>query len=590
MHFKGFIILYFLSFQANAQDSVFNIIFRQDFEDDTPGLYRRQEWRQDWNSPAYANGLERTYIVRDSSGNRAMKWNYPKGSVGPSAGGGQFESPISEPGDEIYFSYNIKFKPGFNWAEGGKLPGLRGGSSTFSPGGPKPVWGDGFSNGLMWGHGYGRQDDYGGVYFYTYYQDMQGLYGESRRWDRFRIQTEPERWYNITIRMVMNTIRKDGSGGNYDGIMEGFIDGKLVASYTGFRFRNVSSVHIDKMKIYSFFGGSGAQYAAIRDEWSMIDDIYLFTYARGASVIRGNIPSPPGRVLKLPNLSKLPLNSILKEKEDNGAFSRLTVPEIGDSTFSVSWAKGDAASAGNEQIFLNVNDSSYQVTGDTSAFVRNQLPGSRYKIFLTAKNDEGSVSGLSDTLTVTTHGKDLTPPSRPSGLAVKEAGQDHVQIFWNGSKDNARVVGYKIYINGNLIGTSSVPHYSFRGLDAESTYTVSVLAYDAAGNNSELSDKFEISTTGSDNEPPEAPEGLKAVQITETSVLLTWKRSIDDSGIAGYVIFLDHNVRGTSYRESFMLTGLQPGKSYEISLATFDSKGNKSQISTPIVINTKGKD
>ena len=29
--------------------------------------------------------------------------------------------------DEVYMSYNIKFRPGFQWVEGGKLPGLGGG-------------------------------------------------------------------------------------------------------------------------------------------------------------------------------------------------------------------------------------------------------------------------------------------------------------------------------------------------------------------------------------------------------------------------------------------------------------------------------
>ncbi len=288
---------------VNAQSSsTFNIIYKHDFENNTRGLYDYNQWKSDWNNPAYVNGLDKTYIIDGGNGNQAMQWNYPQGSVGPTAGGGQFEPPNNAQADEIYMSYNIQFKPGFEWVLGGKLPGLKGGPQSYYSGVQKPGWSDGFSNGLMWGHGYAGQDDKGGIYFYTYYQDQSGLYGDSYRWGNFKFQTDPGRWYNITIRMVMNTIKSDGSGGNYDGIMEGFVDGKLVVSKTGMRFRNTSSVHIDKMKIYSHFGGSGSEYGAARDEWTLIDDVYLFTYGTGVSVPRGNTPSSPGRVLQLPNL------------------------------------------------------------------------------------------------------------------------------------------------------------------------------------------------------------------------------------------------------------------------------------------------
>ena len=112
---------------ASAQSNIFNIVFQQDFEDDTPGLYNSSEWREDWNSPAYANGLDKTYIVTEPDGNKVMKWNYPKGSVSVRVSGAvSLNRPFASNPDEIYLSYNIKFRPGFDWVEGGKLPGLRG--------------------------------------------------------------------------------------------------------------------------------------------------------------------------------------------------------------------------------------------------------------------------------------------------------------------------------------------------------------------------------------------------------------------------------------------------------------------------------
>ncbi len=160
---------------VNAQSNVFNIIFKQDFENDTPGLYNITEWREDWNNPDYANGLDKTYIIKTSDGNKVMQWNYPKGSVGPTEGGGQFNPPNNANADEVYMSYNIKFKPGFDWVLGGKLPGLMGDPDNYTAGMNNPLWTDGFQNGMMWGHGYAGQDDLGAIYFYTYHQDMPGL-------------------------------------------------------------------------------------------------------------------------------------------------------------------------------------------------------------------------------------------------------------------------------------------------------------------------------------------------------------------------------------------------------------------------------
>ncbi len=317
------------SLLLNAQNSTFNIIFNQNYENDTPGLYNHAEWAQDFNNPAFANGLDKTVIVNTADASRVMQWNYPKGSVGPSQGGGQWEAPFT-PQDEVYMSYNIKFKPGFDWAQGGKLPGLRGGPNSYGPG-ERPGWSDGFSNGLMWGHGYGGQDDIGALYFYTYYQDMASIYGDCRRWGNFKFQTD--HWYNVTIRMVMNTVKSDGSGGNADGIMEGFIDGKLLVSVTGLRLRNVSTIHIDKMKIYTFFGGSGAEYAALRDEWSMIDDVYMFTYADGVNVPRGRTPSPAGRILQLPTMK----DEMASVGTVPATPSGLSVVSKSSSSASLSW-------------------------------------------------------------------------------------------------------------------------------------------------------------------------------------------------------------------------------------------------------------
>ena len=505
---------------SGQDNSIFNIIFKQDFSNSTKGLYNISEWKRDWNNPAYENGLDKTYIIDGGGGNKAMQWNYPKGSVGPTAGGGQFEPPNSAQADEIYMTYNIKFKPGFDWVLGGKLPGLTGGPHSYYSGVQKPAWSDGFSNGLMWGHGYGGQDDKGGIYFYIYHQDMSGLYGDCIRWGNFKFQTSPERWYNITIRMVMNTIKSDGSGGNYDGIMEGFVDGKLVVSKSGMRFRNTSSVHIDKMKIYSHFGGSGAEYGAARDEWTLIDDVELFTYAKGVNVPRGNTASSPGRVLQLPNM-KSSSPTPTTDTQAPGVPSGLKMTSTTQNTVSLSWnASTDNTAVTGYHVYLNGNDAG--TTSGTSYKIAGLTAGTTYKIAVSAYDAASNTSARSPELSATTTdavaSADAQAPSVPGGLAITGKSQNSISFSWAMSTDNVGVSGYIVFLDGTVKGTTQGTGYTIDNLTANTDYSVTVLAYDAASNKSSQSAILRIRTedvTSPGNTVTEIVDPTPVVNIIE---------------------------------------------------------------------------
>ena len=60
---------------------------------------------------------------------------------------------------------------------------------------------------------------------YAYHHDQAGEVGDLSVWGGFIFQTN--RWYNITIRAVMNTFT--GGTANQDGIYEGFVNGRKIA-------------------------------------------------------------------------------------------------------------------------------------------------------------------------------------------------------------------------------------------------------------------------------------------------------------------------------------------------------------------------
>jgi len=79
---------------------------------------------------------------------------------------------------------------------------------------------------------------------------------------------------------------------------------------------------------------------------------------------------------------------------------------------------------------------------------------------------------------------DTTVPSVPIGLSATATSSTQINLSWKASTDNVGVAGYRIYRNGKHIGMVAGTVYSNTGLSASTTYTYSVAAYDAAGNES----------------------------------------------------------------------------------------------------------
>ncbi len=79
---------------------------------------------------------------------------------------------------------------------------------------------------------------------------------------------------------------------------------------------------------------------------------------------------------------------------------------------------------------------------------------------------------------------DTTSPTVPTGLTVTVISSSEINLAWNASTDNVGVAGYKVFRNGSQIATTTQTSYTDTGLGASTTYTYTVSAYDAAGNNS----------------------------------------------------------------------------------------------------------
>jgi F5/8 type C domain/Fibronectin type III domain/Right handed beta helix region len=87
----------------------------------------------------------------------------------------------------------------------------------------------------------------------------------------------------------------------------------------------------------------------------------------------------------------------------------------------------------------------------------------------------------------TSFSPDTESPSVPENLQATAVSSSQIDLSWSASTDNVGVVGYDIYCDGGYLDSTADTSYSDTGLDPDTTYSYTVLAYDAAGNESDES-------------------------------------------------------------------------------------------------------
>ena len=76
---------------------------------------------------------------------------------------------------------------------------------------------------------------------------------------------------------------------------------------------------------------------------------------------------------------------------------------------------------------------------------------------------------------------DTQAPTAPSSLASSNVAQTTLTLSWTASTDNVGVTGYDVYQGATKLTTVTTTSYNVTGLTANTAYTFSVKAKDAAG-------------------------------------------------------------------------------------------------------------
>jgi len=175
----------------------------------------------------------------------------------------------------------------------------------------------------------------------------------------------------------------------------------------------------------------------------------------------------------------------------------LASSSIAQTSFALSWtASTDNVGVASYEVFRGIT--SCGTTTSTSLSVTGLTCNTLYSMTVKAKDAAGNVSVASSNLNVTTSAcpEDTLAPSDPAGLASSGITSSSFTLSWTASTDNIGVATYEVFRNGSTsCGTTTSLSLGVYGLNASTTYTMTVKANDAAGNVSAASASLNVTTS-----------------------------------------------------------------------------------------------
>lgn len=187
------------------------------------------------------------------------------------------------------------------------------------------------------------------------------------------------------------------------------------------------------------------------------------------------------------------------------------------NTVSVSVSATDTGGVSSVDVYIDgakkitLSASPYNYSWNTTG-----ISLSSHTVQAKATDTTGNL-GSSPTFTVSI--TDQTPPTIPGNFHSTSNTTGNISLAWNASTDNVGVSGYRLQRNGATITTTlgSTLSYTDTGLAANTSYSYTVAALDAAGNTSV------IATLSSATLAPTAGDtnGDGHVNISDLSILLT---------------------------------------------------------------------
>ena len=160
------------------------------------------------------------------------------------------------------------------------------------------------------------------------------------------------------------------------------------------------------------------------------------------------------------------------------------------------------------------------------------------------------------------------PCDAPTALTASNITETSATVSWNGTASS-----YEVRLAGGTAETVSTTSKTFTGLTAGTAYTVEVRAVCESGNSSWVSTSF--TTQNAQVDPCDAPTGLTASNVTETSATVSWTGTA-----SSYEVRLAGGTAETVTTTSKTFTGLTAGTAYTVEVRAVCESSQSTWIST----------
>jgi len=227
------------------------------------------------------------------------------------------------------------------------------------------------------------------------------------------------------------------------------------------------------------------------DTWQDIG--FTVGLSAGNNLIRATAGTANGG----PNVDKLTVNAsgdtVLPTTPGQPACANIT-----QTSLNLSWgASSDNVGVVAYDIYHDGNKISEAPGTATTRALTGLTTNFEYRLSVFARDAAGNVSASSpQAICRTLASTDTTPPSVPANFTVTNIAGSSASASWGASTDAVGVTGYEIRSGTSVVAsTGAVTSTTVTGLACNSTYTLTVVAKDAAGNSSAPSNARTFTTT-----------------------------------------------------------------------------------------------
>lgn len=301
----------------------------------------------------------------------------------------------------------------------------------------------------------------------------------------------------------------------------------------------------------------------------------------GALQLNPSVPLPTGRVTSQPAPDGQNLTI---------QFSTTGSPTSGMATLSPDTTNPAGAITTTGTVTLDN-------TANTGAASFTNIPPGNYlapTITLTNSGGPGSVSGTQAVSILGISGTpqapmaDSVPPTMTGSISANNITTSGFTLSWLAATDDIGVAGYEYSLDAGTTWTANGTSLSvtISGKPSDTTYSVQVRAFDAAGNRATpLTGIVSTAAIVPDTTAPTLTGQITVSGITSNGVTFSWPAATDNVGVTGYEYSLDAGSTWTANgtATSRTVTNLLPLTAYQIAVRAFDAAGNRSASLTASV-------